>query len=163
MGNSGLHFVNQVFLLLGFSEMLTVNVHCEVSVVFYYKILFVVESLKRLLCHELCFKENCYLPLVSDHHWNSVFHWGKSFECSLIIEITFTLSPPFLPHWQGKLPHTAIKINIYLDHNIFISICIFLFLFVSQIKTRLIQCLTHQIPKYLLNSYQMNEKYWEKI
>lgn len=44
MGNAGLHFVNQVFLLLGFSEMLTVNVHCEFSVVFYYKILFVVES-----------------------------------------------------------------------------------------------------------------------
>lgn len=51
MGNARLYFLNQVSLLLGLSEMLTVNMLCEVSDVFDYKIFLVSEGLKRLLCH----------------------------------------------------------------------------------------------------------------
>lgn len=46
MGNAGLYFVNRVFCLLCFSDTLTLNVHCEVSDVLDYKILFVSESKK---------------------------------------------------------------------------------------------------------------------
>lgn len=72
MGNVELYFVNQVFLLLGFLEVLIVYVYCEVLSVFDYKIFFVLESLKRFLCYGLYFKEN-YLLLLFDYYQDSIF------------------------------------------------------------------------------------------
>ena len=46
MGNAGLNFINQVSFLLYFSDILTLNMHCEVSDVLDYKILFISESKK---------------------------------------------------------------------------------------------------------------------
>lgn len=67
------------------------------------------------------------------------FHWRKSFERTVIIEIPFTstsessLSPPCPSHWQGNL-HTDVEVNTYLDHNIYFFINAFLFPYLSLIQ-----------------------------
>ena len=92
------------------------------------------------------------------------FHWRRSFECSLLIEITFTstressLSPPSPPHWQGNLLCTATEVNTYLDHNIFISFLMFFFLICLLYS--LIQCLTQE-DNQIFVGWQFNE--WEVL
>lgn len=140
VGHAVLNFVNQVSLLLGVSETLTVDVLCNVLDVFNYQILLVSEGLKRLLCYRSCFEVNYSLQLPPDHYWDSILPlekvvWMLSHHIHSHRWIFLILSvPPSLTREPSAYCHRSQCISgsqdIYLLIFFFFFIC-----FLQQINT----------------------------
>lgn len=149
MGNAGLYFVNQVSL----TAMCIVTFHMYLTTKS-----FLSQSLKRLFCHALCFKEN-YLPLLSDHSWDRVLPLEKVISMLSSLK-SHSPTPASLPHWRENLLLAVTEANTYLGDNIIFSLFMFFFFFVSH--TGLIQCLTHvdtqMFVEWLSNEWEASGK-----
>lgn len=98
----------------------------------------------------------CHYYLVSTGI--TYFHWGKSFQCSLIIETTFTSSSESSALTDKGTFYT---LSQKPTHTWIINFLFILFFFFICLP-----CQINTVPNILilkqLNSYQVNEKYWKK-